>query len=88
MQCIPGGAKLLQSCLTLWTVGSSVHGILQARILGSVAMSSSREGEVAIFPIQGLNPHLLHLLHWQVGSLPFEPPRKPPVYSYIRVNID
>ena len=22
-----------------------------------------------IFPTQGLNPHLLRLLHWQVGSL-------------------
>ena len=23
-----------------------------------------------IFPTQGLNPHVLRLLHWQVGSLP------------------
>ena len=23
-----------------------------------------------IFPAQGLNPHLLCLLHWQAGSLP------------------
>ena len=23
-----------------------------------------------IFPTQGLNLHLLHLLHWQAGSLP------------------
>ena len=29
-----------------------------------------------IFPTQGLNPHLLHLLHWQVGSLPVVPPGK------------
>ena len=41
-------AKLLQSCLTLCGLmdcsppGSSVHGILQARILKWVAMSSSR----------------------------------------------
>ena len=27
-----------------------------------------------IFPTQGLNPHLLCLLHWQVGSLPLAPP--------------
>ena len=26
------------------------------------------------FPTQGSNPSLLHLLHWQVGSLPLEPP--------------
>ena len=30
-----------------------------------------------IFPIQGLNSGLLNLLHWQVGSLPAEPPEKP-----------
>ena len=38
--------QLLQSCLTLWdhmgSPGSSVHGILQARILEWVAMLSSR----------------------------------------------
>ena len=30
-----------------------------------------------IFPTQGLNLHLLCLLHWQVGSLPPAPPGKP-----------
>ena len=30
-----------------------------------------------IFPIHGLNPCLLCLLHWQVGSLPLAPPGKP-----------
>ena len=29
-----------------------------------------------IFPTQGSNPHFLHLLHWQVGSLPLAPPGK------------
>ena len=29
-----------------------------------------------IFQAQGLNPCLLRLLHWQVGSLPLVPPRK------------
>ena len=29
-----------------------------------------------IFPTQGSNPHLLRLLHWQVGSLPLAPPGK------------
>ena len=37
----------------------SVHGIIQARIQECVAMPSSR----GIFPTQGLNPHLLRLLH-------------------------
>ena len=30
-----------------------------------------------IIPTQGSNPCLLHLLHWQVGSLPLAPPEKP-----------
>ena len=30
-----------------------------------------------IFPTQGKNPRLLHLLHCQAGSLPLVPPRKP-----------
>ena len=31
-----------------------------------------------IFPIQGSNPRLLCLLHWQAIYLPAEPPGKPP----------
>ena len=46
--------------------GSSVHVILQARIL---------EG---VFPTQGTNPCLLHLLHWQTSSLPLAAPKKLP----------
>ena len=30
-----------------------------------------------IFPTQGLNPHLLRLLHWQAGSVPLAAPGKP-----------
>ena len=30
-----------------------------------------------IFLTQGSNPHLLYLLHWQVGSLPLVPPENP-----------
>ena len=77
-------AKLLQSCLktlrSLWDpvdhspLGSSVHGILQSKIPGWVALPSSREG---IFPTQGSNSCLLCLLHWQAGSLPLVPPGKP-----------
>ena len=53
--------------------GSSVHGILQARILQLVARSLLQ----GIFPTQGSNPHLLCLLRWQAGSLPLVPPGKP-----------
>ena len=69
-------AKSLQSCPTLSMdcspAGSSVHGILQARILEWVALPSSG----GIFLIQGLNPHLLGLLHWQTCSFPLLPPGK------------
>ena len=53
---------------------SSVREILQARILEWIATPSSRE---EIFPTQGLNPCLQHLLHWQVGSFPLVPPGEP-----------
>ena len=43
--------------------GSSVHGILQARVLDShVGSHALLQG---IFTTQGLNLNLLHLLHWQ-----------------------
>ena len=50
--------------------GSSVHGMLHARVLEWVAISSFK----GLFWTQGLNPHLLRLLHWQAGSLPLMPP--------------
>ena len=68
-----------QSCPTLHDPmncspsGSSVHGILQTRILEWTAMPSFRE----IFPAQESNPHLLLLLHQQMASLLLTPPGKP-----------
>ena len=53
--------------------GSSVHGILQARIHEWVAIS--------YFPTQGLNLCLLCLLLWQVGSLPLVTHGKPFRYN-------
>ena len=58
----------VQSCLTLcdpidWSPpGSSVHGIFSARILEWISVSSSR----GIFSTQGLNSHLLCLLHYRL----------------------
>ena len=49
---------------------SSVHGILQAKNIGVGCHAFHQE----IFPTQGSNLRLLHLLHWQVGSLPLAPP--------------
>ena len=66
---------VLQSCLTLCDPmncslpGSSVHGILQARILEWVVISSSRRSSLT----QGSSLCLLCLLHWQAGSLSLAP---------------
>ena len=60
-------AMLLQSCLTLCNPmickqpGFSVHGILQTRVL-KCSYHALLQG---IFPTQGSNLCLLHLLHWQ-----------------------
>ena len=64
--------------------GSSVHGILQARILqaNGVASHFLLQGT---FPIHGSNHHLLQLLHWQVFFffLTTEPPGKPLAMFYL-----
>ena len=63
--CVP--AKSLQSRLTLYgpmdrsLPGSSVHGILQGRVLEWVAMPSSRESSQP----REWNLRLLHRLHWE-----------------------
>ena len=69
-------AKSLQSCPTLWDTmdyispGSSVHEILQARILGWIAMPSSR----------GSSWHrdLTHISYIAHRFFTTEPLRKPP----------
>ena len=78
-------AKSLRSCLTLCNPmncsppGSSVHGILQARML-ELGCHAPLQG---IFPTQGSDQCLLHLLHWQVGSLLLMPPGKPRICLYV-----
>ena len=63
--------SVTQSCLTLCyhmdccPPGSSVHGLLQARILEWVAIFFFRD-----LPDKGSNPDLLWLLLWQADSLP------------------
>ena len=77
-------AKSLQSCQTFCNPmdcnpmdcsppGSSVHGILQARLLEWVIMPSSRGSTWS----RDWTRVSLCLLHWQVGSLPLAPPGKP-----------
>ena len=62
-------------CETLWTVsppGSSVHGILQARVLEWVAISIRGD-----LPDPGIKSAFLCLQHRQVGSVPLAPRGQP-----------
>ena len=77
-----------QSCSTLYDLtdcslpGSSVHGILQERILKWVAIPFSRGSDLPDPGIKLGSPRL------QADSLPSEPPEKPPVSSeYLRLLI-
>ena len=75
-------AKLLQSCLTLFDAmdcsppGSSVHGILQARIL----TGSPLPGDL---PHPGIEPVSLVSRALQANSLPTELPGKPLALVYV-----
>ena len=51
--------------------GSSVHEVLPVRVLEFCYALLQ-----GIFPTQGLNPHLLCLLHRKMGSFPLELPGK------------
>ena len=70
-------AKSLQSCPTLCNPmdhsppGSSVHGVIQARILEWAAVPFSKGSSDP-----GIDLSLTCLLLWQVGSLPVAPPGK------------
>ena len=61
--------------------GSSVHGILQARILEWVAMPPP--GDLSD---PGIKPRLLTLLHWQAGYLPTERPGKSHIHIHVQTN--
>ena len=80
-------AKLLQSCLNLCDPmdcsppGSSVHGHSPGKNTG-VGCHALLHG---IFPTQGSNPHLLCLLHWQVGSLSLAPSGKPHIIIVVAI---
>ena len=64
-------------------LGSSVHGDSPGKNTG-VGCHALLQG---IFPTQGSNSCLLRLLHWQEGSLPLAPPRKPVKGSYLVASL-
>ena len=89
MRYIPYSANYFHSCLTLCDPtdysppGSSVHGILQARILEWIAILVLQ----GVFLIQGLNLCLLYLLHWRAGSSSLVPPGKPIFHTGIDLPV-
>ena len=72
-------AKSLQLCLTL--CDPMVYNLARLLCPWDSPGKNTEVGRHAllqgIFLTQGWNPHLLRLLHWQVGSLPLVPPGKP-----------
>ena len=66
---------IIKSCLTFWWP----QGLYPARLLCPWDFPSKNTGVGCHFPLQGIFPTQesnLHLLHWQVCSLPPEPPGK------------
>ena len=59
---------------TLWTVAHQAPlsmGFSRQEYLSGLPCPPPED-----LPTQGSNPHLLHLQHWQEGSLPLAPPGK------------
>ena len=87
-KCLHRWVLLLQSCLTLCDPtdcnppGSSVHGILQARIQEWIDMPSSKG---SFWPRDWTCVSYIYL-HWQVGSLPLARPGKHPGKRLARPN--
>ena len=63
--------------VTLWTTACQAP-LFMGDSPGNNTTVSGHVLLQAIFPTQGLKPHLLCLLKWQAGSLPLAPPGKPP----------
>ena len=67
--------KVAQLCLTLCNLIDYTHQApLSMDSLGKNTGVCCHALLQGVFPTQGLNPHLLRLLHWQSGSLLLAPP--------------
>ena len=73
--CVPSCVSHVQLFATLWMMATRLLCPWDSlRKNTGVGCHALLQGS---FPTQGSNPHLLHLLHWQVGSLPVMPPANP-----------
>ena len=66
------------SCLQSFPSSGSFP-MSQSFASGGQSIGASASVLPMIFQDQGSNPHLLHLLHWQEGSLPLVLPGKPTI---------
>ena len=81
------GSRKISACLHAWLLRSrptlQPYELYPASLLCSWGFKGKTTGVGChallweIFLTQGSNLHLLSLLHWQAGSLPLVPPRKP-----------
>ena len=92
----PGPYTYMCVCMLSHSVVSdsrSPHGLYPAWLLcpWDVPGKNTRAGYhvllQGIFPTQGLNPCLFHLLHWQADSLPLVPPEKPHIPGKSQRNV-
>ena len=79
--CVLSRFSCVQLFVTLWTIARQalLSMELSRQDYWSVLPCPSPED----LPTEGLNPHLLHLLNWQMGYLPLTPPGKPFTCLYI-----
>ena len=75
--CVLSCLSRVRLFVTLWTVAH--QALLSLGFAGKNATVGYHALLQEIFPTQGSDLCLLNLLHWQVGSLPLAPPRKPPL---------
>ena len=77
-ECHEASAQMCPVFMTPWTVAPL-----------SMGFSWQEYWRVLPFPPPGdhLDPCLLHLLHWQAGSLPLVPPGKPHIMAPMLANV-
>ena len=76
-------AKVLQSCPTVCDpLDCTLPGPFVCEILQATPGEGCHTLLHWIFLTQRWKPRLLHLLHWQAGSLPLTPPEKPLKYTH------
>ena len=82
--CVLSCFRPVRPCARLWSVAHQTLSMGFSRQEYGVGCYALLQG---IFSTQGLNPHLLHPLHWQAGSLPPVPPGKPVIrYTFCQTH--